>query len=247
MAILMAKGGAPAPAPDPLSPPELAKTALELVTAAERMTPLEGLAPKPCSLTGHQFIRLYPDVLSRDACAHFLKLYDENANKRRGLTGGGGYAPKVKRCSEIEVGPLTGTGTADRTLHACIGQALRRYQEDVPSFAGFMRRNKVRDTGYLLQVYDEAPEGTEFENGGQGFGWHCDAFNKPSSERVLALIIYLNDVEVGGETVFSAWGLKVRPRAGMALWFPPGFDYEHAGLTPHSSRKAIITSFIVYQ
>jgi len=58
---------------------------------------------------------------------------------------------------------------------------------------------------------------------------HYDYFDpaQPGSERVLAtggqriatLIMYLNDVEAGGSTVFPALGLDVLPRQGAAVYF----------------------------
>eukprot|EP00747_Dinoflagellata_sp_TGD_P030371 gnl/TRDRNA2_/TRDRNA2_134581_c2_seq1.p1 gnl/TRDRNA2_/TRDRNA2_134581_c2~~gnl/TRDRNA2_/TRDRNA2_134581_c2_seq1.p1 ORF type:complete len:134 (-),score=13.28 gnl/TRDRNA2_/TRDRNA2_134581_c2_seq1:277-678(-) len=44
--------------------------------------------------------------------------------------------------------------------------------------------------------------------------------HQPCGRRVATFFIYLNDVEEGGETRFSALGLKVKPRKGRAvLWW----------------------------
>lgn len=44
-------------------------------------------------------------------------------------------------------------------------------------------------------------------------------FLAQGGQRVLTMIMYLNDVEAGGETVFPAVGLKVLPRKGSLLYF----------------------------
>ena len=46
-----------------------------------------------------------------------------------------------------------------------------------------------------------------------------DASLARSGQRVSSLVIYLNDVERGGETVFPEIGLAVTPRLGHAVHF----------------------------
>lgn len=230
--------------------------------AAAARDPRLGRHVAPCPITGNAFIRAYPDTLGRDGCERLLALYDREARaQRQGLTGGangaGMYNPAFKRCRELSIGPET-YPEAVQMLGPSLLKSFGRYAEDVPSFSMLQESNPLRDTGYLLQVYQ--PGKIPFAKGGDGFGWHCDAFNPVSNARVLAVILYLNDVAEGGETQFSAWRadglprttadeemLAVRPEAGTAIWFPPGFEFEHRGCTPRSSRKAIITSFIVYR
>src|SRR5690606_540779 len=38
-------------------------------------------------------------------------------------------------------------------------------------------------------------------------------------QRVASLVIYLNDVEAGGETTFPRGGLSIAPRKGSAVYF----------------------------
>src|SRR6185312_16639554 len=58
------------------------------------------------------------------------------------------------------------------------------------------------------------------------FGWHADVGDSRSCKRALAMFTYLNDVEEGGETVFShvldaGEGLTIKPKAGRMVIFPP--------------------------
>ena len=67
--------------------------------------------------------------------------------------------------------------------------------------------------------------------GGEFYKPHYDAFDTASSDgrrfaqnggqRVCTVLVYLNDVENGGETSFSKLGLRVKPRKGTALVFFP--------------------------
>jgi hypothetical protein len=75
---------------------------------------------------------------------------------------------------------------------------------------------------------------------------HVDRATLAGSHRELAVIIYLNDVEEGGETLFPIQRTKVRPEAGKIVWFPAGFTHPHEGTTPVSGPKLIATSFLGY-
>ena len=56
---------------------------------------------------------------------------------------------------------------------------------------------------------------------------------------------YLNDVDEGGETIFTEpLDIKVKPKAGRVLIFPPMWMYPHAGLAPKSNAKYIIGSYL---
>ena len=78
---------------------------------------------------------------------------------------------------------------------------------------------------------------------GDFFHWHSD-YNK---DRVLAIIIYLNDIDEknGGSTEFNS-GRKVQPETGKVLIFTASHLHLHRGntiLNGHS--KYIISGFIV--
>jgi prolyl 4-hydroxylase len=72
-----------------------------------------------------------------------------------------------------------------------------------------------------------------------------------SGQRVATMVIYLNDVEEGGETVFPEAGFAASARQGSALWF----EYcnaagqldplsLHAGAAPVSGEKWIVTKWM---
>ncbi len=66
------------------------------------------------------------------------------------------------------------------------------------------------------------------------------------SARYLVFLWYLNDVDEGGETAFVDIDMKVAPRAGRLLMFPPYWMYQHAGLPPVSNDKYIISTYLMF-
>jgi len=72
-----------------------------------------------------------------------------------------------------------------------------------------------------------------------------------SGQRAATMVIYLNDVEEGGETVFPEAGFAASPRRGGALWFEycnaaGQLDPRslHAGAAPLSGEKWIVTKWM---
>ena len=85
------------------------------------------------------------------------------------------------------------------------------------------------------------------------FDPHVDVMNQETSRRFLSFFIYLNDVDEGGETEFISINkpgtyipLKIEPRRGRLLMFPPLWMYYHAGLKPVSNNKYLIHSYCHY-
>ena len=61
--------------------------------------------------------------------------------------------------------------------------------------------------------------------------------------RFLAVILYLNTVEDGGETVFPLAGHAVAPEVGrLAIW-PSSIPFYHCGMKSHSDKYIVTTWF----
>ncbi len=58
---------------------------------------------------------------------------------------------------------------------------------------------------------------------------------------------YLNDVECGGETAFRELGVRVQPRRGRLVMFPPFWMYRHAGPRPDSGLKYIVSTYMRFE
>lgn len=72
---------------------------------------------------------------------------------------------------------------------------------------------------------------------GEFYDPHCDA--GPNVPRVVSALLYLNDVEDGGETEFVNFDIKVKPKAGRLVIFPSNYAYRHAARLPKSGYKYV--------
>lgn len=86
----------------------------------------------------------------------------------------------------------------------------------------------------------------ETKIGGGFHAWHAESSRADNDHRVLAVMVYLNDVQNGGETEFLYQHKRVQAKAGRALIWPAGFTHTHRGNPPLSNTKYIMTSWYEY-
>ena len=91
-------------------------------------------------------------------------------------------------------------------------------------------------------------------NDSDRFDPHVDVLDYDTSRRFLAFFIYVNDVEVGGETKFLSLykpgtyvPFTVTPKRGRLLMFPPMWPWVHAGRKPVSGMKYLLNSYCHYE
>tara|TARA_B100002019_G_C21245805_1_gene588184 strand:+ start:458 stop:1057 length:600 start_codon:yes stop_codon:yes gene_type:complete len=72
--------------------------------------------------------------------------------------------------------------------------------------------------------------------------FHSENHDWDTQQRVLAWMVYLNDIDDGGETEFLYQQVKVKPKAGRVVIWPGGFTHLHRG-NPPMSNKYIATGW----
>lgn len=82
--------------------------------------------------------------------------------------------------------------------------------------------------------------------GGGYHTWHFESDNRGEAKRILAWMLYLNDVEEGGETEFLYLHKRIKPKAGTLLIWPASFTHTHRGNPPLSNTKYIITGWVEF-
>ncbi|QNK57391.1 2OG-Fe(II) oxygenase [Paenibacillus sp. PAMC21692] len=103
--------------------------------------------------------------------------------------------------------------------------------------------NRISSLMHVPIVHAEGLQVLKYEPG-QEFKEHYDFFgsNNPSSHnnRMSTLIIYLNDVEEGGETIFPSLEITVKPVKGSAVYFEYFYSNQALNeLTLHSGKPVI--------
>jgi len=90
------------------------------------------------------------------------------------------------------------------------------------------------------------------QNEGHYNAWHTEKDHFGVATRIFVFILYLNDVEVGGQTrfLFKEKGEKqffgVKPTTGRLIIHPASWPYIHMGEMPISNDKYIGTTWLQY-
>lgn len=139
---------------------------------------------------------------------------------------------QVKRSTDLVVSGKEHWRDVDRALFRSLAAAIREFRETFPFFKG-----PFKDMGYAIQRTQP----------GEYYHWHIDGGSHDFSQRQLVAIWYLNDVAgPGGETEFRAQGIRITPREGKLILFPPFWTHEHRGVTLEAGVKYIATTWIVF-
>lgn len=175
------------------------------------------------------YIQVYESILDADFCEDIIRRFEdeEDNHVRRGM-------PNIRKFTELNLDELEGWRPVLKTLERTAEQCLAQYRETCP---GMIPPHHEFES-FRIKRYEP--------DKGEVFARHVDAYDSVSALRYLVLFWYLNDVEEGGETWFPHLRIRVRPRRGRVLMFPPFWMYEHAGLKPVSNAKYIVGSYFTF-
>lgn len=82
--------------------------------------------------------------------------------------------------------------------------------------------------------------------GGGFHNWHFENYDAITCNRVVTWMLYLNEIEEGGETEFLYLNKRIKPLAGRLVIWPASYTHAHRGNPPLSKSKYIITSWLNY-
>jgi len=174
-------------------------------------------------------------LISEALCRTCIELYQQDPRKHSGYTASAGGERQlevdVKVSTDLEVETEGVWAPVFTELHSAVTAVVQAIRAQCSA----LQVAPLQCTGYKIQHYRK--------NEGH-FTWHFDALGPGGWDRQLAVIIYLNTVDEGGETSFYRQDLKIKPVAGDGLFFPTFWTHMHCGEIPKSGDKYIISSFI---
>ncbi|MBM3486328.1 MAG: 2OG-Fe(II) oxygenase [Alphaproteobacteria bacterium] len=180
------------------------------------------------------FIQVYLDVFTAAECRAIVTRFEDDPRVKPSW---GKYSaqPKNRTGSMIALGAWPEWADVVEDFHARIRSRIDHYAETFLAFKRIWMTGDCELSAPLLERIGP----------GQGFDWHFDG-NLPGTERrVLATIVYLADVDHGGQTQFAYQGIALAPKAGSLVLFPPFWTHLHRGDTPTAGYKYNLTNFVV--
>jgi hypothetical protein len=180
------------------------------------------------------FIFEVENALPRDVCREMIRRFEDKTDQQyQGLIGQTLYEDRsVKKSTDLALTGKPDWKDIDKLLFRSITTVLREFRERFPYFEG-----SFKDMGYAIQR--TLP--------GEFYHWHIDGGSHSFAERQLVVIWYLNDVDgPGGETEFRFQEVKIKPREGNMVLFPPFWTHEHRGVTLEQGVKYLATTWICF-
>lgn len=195
-----------------------------------------GAQPGPQGPQGQQphFIRMYRDTFPRDLCEEVIRRFEADERKHASTTATRDK-PRLRSGTMLQIGDLAEWKDIADAYSAALEKNLQSYAQAFPTLQQLISSPATKRTPPLLERVEP----------GQGFGMHIDASVAGTHDRMVAVLMYLKDVEQGGETQFPFQSIQVKPRAGMMLLFPPYWTHPHQGVSPVSGLKYNLTSYVV--
>jgi hypothetical protein len=166
------------------------------------------------------FIRVYDKAVPEQLCDELIQLMQVEKGKR--------FDTDAYRFTQLDL--MEGHSEKGIELVTQVMPLLELYMQEVKcaEFLPFASFENVR-----IKLY----------NPGDEFTPHVDVVNHETARRALVFIIYLNDND--GDTEFQLAGVKVTPKRGRMVVFPPLWMFPHSGKAP-TSDKYIAMSCVHY-
>lgn len=199
------------------------------------------------------FIRQYKKQFPDELCDRLIAILDsavELGVTRAGRSDINTVDSKIKDSIDLDLAITPELDAIDKKLFQELDQKLfgpvsnyinsfivsREGEKDYISIEEVVKRFVLLQPP-KLKVY-KAPDG--------GYhAWHQDwGRSVLQAKRLVVAMVYLNDVEEGGETAFYHQELKVKPEKGDMVIFPPYFTHMHKGMPPISNDKYICNFYI---
>jgi Rps23 Pro-64 3,4-dihydroxylase Tpa1-like proline 4-hydroxylase len=180
------------------------------------------------------FIFEVDGALPADVCREMVRRFEANTDQQyQGRVGQqASQDQSIKKTMDLAISAQADWKDVDGILHRSLGIAIREFREKFPFFKG-----PFKDIGYNMQRYQA----------GEYYHWHIDGGSHQFADRQLVAIWYLNDVEgPGGETEFLFQDVKITPKEGKLVLFPPFWTHEHRAVTVDKGTKYIATTWVVF-
>ena len=178
-------------------------------------------------------------ALSKDKCERIINYFEEHKEfQEAGTVGGRGIEPLKKIDTEMIFSFKNGPS---REVFSFFGEFL------VEAVEVYKKQYPFIDTGVNPWTINDVFKIQKYNPNEGYFVLHCENGGIPEeTQRVLAWMIYLNDVTDGGYTDFPSQNKKFQPRRGDVLIWPAGWTHPHRGITSKSQTKYIVTGWYNY-
>ena len=174
-------------------------------------------------------VRYYDRVVSKEWCNKVIDLFEQSKKDT--------FDNDRKSFTELNIEGKEEFKDIKETYIRVLRQNLQHFMKEVNienhHFPPIIDMENIRIKKYT-------------DNGKDVFKNHVDVLRSqgPSSKRFLVFIMYLSDVEEGGETSIPRYNVKCKPKVGRLLMFPPFWTHPHQGEKVIKGTKYQIMTYL---
>ena len=181
-----------------------------------------------------KFVLIVDNTIPKEVCEKLIVKFNELEDIHQKIDNNG--TPNFTQLNITKYKDVFGDELHSE-LESYILNAVKLYYDNIPET--FFWKHGFTYEQLRIKRYNN--------NNHDQFGSHIDAVSSDTAKRFLAFFWYLNDVEEGGETEFFNIGLKVKPKAGKLVMFPPLWLFPHKGNKPISNEKYLLSSYLHFK
>jgi hypothetical protein len=187
-----------------------------------------------------QFIGIYENAFTKEYCERTIKYF--NAMQEHGFTADRMQMEQVAKTKKDDFAyfghnetaiNLSGSG---KMYHEFNETFSKIYKEQYASQFDVLNNASAAHGNFSFKIQKTLI-------GGGYHIWHYEASDRANCQRLLTWMVYLNDVQEGGETEFLYQHVRVKPKQGTLVIWPASFTHTHRGNPPISNEKYIITGW----
>jgi hypothetical protein len=181
----------------------------------------------------NDLIHIYDDVLDFTTCDALIQLFESNSDKHERVE-----LDKKPNFTQFNLTANCEQTEQIKNIHNLVISKVFEYKKKYYEFVDY----RCFPTSHAFEQFRIKKY---MNDGNDMFDTHVDVTDHESSRRFLSFVWYLNDVNVGGETVFS--DLQIQPKTGRMVVFPPLWLFPHRGNRPISNEKYILSTYLHYK
>ena len=171
-------------------------------------------------------------------CDELITYFESNIAKQQIGATGGGRNLSVKDRMDIAIAPNQLDLPGNEVFKLYINSLFACYKDYLVQWP------------FLAEIAQNLEMGSfnlgRYQRGQHFQKMHTERASLDSLHRVLAWMTYLNDVDEGGETCFSHYGLNIKPRKGLTMIWPAEWTHAHKGNVLLGESKYMITGWLTF-
>ena len=177
------------------------------------------------------FIKTYPDVIDDYTIDALIEMADSSATWKKSWSKERNDGHRKDKQTVLQIDPFN-QGLSSYVNQCLLKNIFQPYVEEFP----YLTTIEEWTSAVTILTKIEPSEGYH--------SWHCEDLTYDCQQRHLAWMVYLNDVEEGGETEFLYQQRKIRPKRGMGMIWPGSFTHLHRGNPPMSTKYSLTGWFV---